>query len=103
MLVQPPSDVVALTELREDLPLLLDPNEHNAVRLRVRQTMDLVDLRGFWLHRTGQYDESFNTVPFFEPVDLESTGEWHDVTLVMTESPFLVANEDVHECHAGFF
>ncbi len=82
------------------LPTVLDPEEHNAVKLTLRLT-NLDTVGGSWFHREGIYDENERMWPSFEPVTVPQS-QWTEVTLKLTESPFLQAASDVVVIGLGF-
>lgn len=87
-----------------NVPTILDPQTHNAIRLTLRQTFGFPIIRGFWIHRSGQYDlESFENVPFFNEIALPNNGEWIELTFSMLSSPFLDRTDGVTSVVVGFF
>ncbi len=79
----------------QGLTTLIDPGSHNAVNVVIRHTMGLNELAGRWGHRNGQYDESLRTIPGFDPQELPGDGQWHEVTLKLTDSAFFDPGDDV--------
>ncbi len=57
--------------------------------------MGLDDISGRWGHRNEEYDESLWNVARFQYYDVPSDAEWHEVTLRLSDSPFLKPNDDV--------
>jgi len=68
---------------------LLDPRVHNAVRLTLRHTLAIDFVSGLWTHAGIEYDESMIDVPHFDTHVVPGDGEWYQVTLRFSESPFV--------------
>jgi len=75
------------------LPTVLDPAEHNAVKLTLR-LLNLDTVSANWFHREGEYDESGTAWPSSEPATVPQS-QWTEVTLKLTDSPFFQATSDV--------
>ena len=86
---------VAVGTEPQDAPSVLDPKKHNAVRVTLRQNFGFPFMRGFWFHRNGEYDESFETTPRFEDQPLEAGDDWQTLTFSLLDSPHLDLENDV--------
>lgn len=70
--------------------VLADPQDLNAVRLTVRNGLATTTfIGGFWSHVAAVYGEGLEELPYFVRHTVPHDGEWHEVTLHLSDSPFV--------------
>ena len=92
-----PNDLGIRIDAIGHLPTVANPRAHQGLRLTIRHTMPLDTYGGIWFHRShqGEYDESMMAVPRFDPQVAPGDGEWHEITLRMSGSPFVDWDDDI--------
>jgi hypothetical protein len=77
------------------LPAVLDPREHDALRLTVRHTTSFDAIVARWVHRSVQLEELEAGGPIAASSPLPGDGEWRDVVVRLSDSPYFMAEDDI--------
>ena len=81
------------------LPPILDPERHPGVRLRIRHNSPFRFFSGYWAHRTSDGKRigkpNYGGLPCFRGHPVPGDGNWHEISLRLSESPFLIRNDPV--------